>query len=443
MTVTIGSLFAGYEGIGLALRDVFDAEPIWFSEFDKAPSAILAHHYPNVPNLGDITKIDWSTVTRPDIMTGGSPCQDMSHAGKRMGMKAGTRSGLWSNMLDAITALRPELVVWENVRGALSAEADSQLEPCSGCVGGADDGPVLRALGRVLGDLAGIGYDAAWTGLRAADVGAPHGRFRVFVLAWPAAADASGARLREHAGEPPEKEARPSGRDVAASARRLRATGDRWETSRRLNLLPTPTVSDTNGAGVHGDGGLDLRTAISLLPTPTTQPTTGNGHARNLGGEIRMLPTPRATDGTKGGPNQRGSSGDLMLPSAVIHLLPTPTATDSRASGGAVGSSDVTLTDATERGDTRGIDFGQYGAAIERWEAVTRPAPSPTEATGKGGAQRLSPAFVEWMMGLPEGWVTDVAISRNDMLKALGNGVVPQQCAAAVRYLLGVRANTA
>jgi DNA (cytosine-5)-methyltransferase 1 len=81
-------------------------------------------------------------------------------------------------------------------------------------------------------------------------------------------------------------------------------------------LLPTPTVSDTNGPGTHGDGGADLRTAVTMLPTPRT---------------VELLPTPRATDGTKGGPNQRGSSGDLMLPSAVM-LLPTPTVSDHKAS---------------------------------------------------------------------------------------------------------------
>lgn len=69
-------------------------------------------------------------------------------------------------------------------------------------------------------------------------------------------------------------------------------------------LLPTPRTSDTNGPGKHGTGGLDLRTAVTLLPTP------------------------RATDGTKGGPNQRGSKGDLMLPLAVSKLLPTPSAAD-------------------------------------------------------------------------------------------------------------------
>jgi DNA (cytosine-5)-methyltransferase 1 len=84
--------------------------------------------------------------------------------------------------------------------------------------------------------------------------------------------------------------------------------------------------------------------------------------------------------------------------------------------------------------------FGQYAPAIARWEAVLgRPAPTPTEPTGKGGAHRLSPRFVEWLMGLPDGWVTDAGLTRNEQLKALGNGVVPQQGSAALRYLLAVR----
>ena len=113
-------------------------------------------------------------------------CQDVSTAGKRAGMRAGTRSGLWSSMCDAIDILHPRLVIWENVRGVLSSKADSNLEPCPGCVGGSGGGPALRALGRVLGDLADLGYDARWYGLRAADVGAPHGRHREFVYAYPA-----------------------------------------------------------------------------------------------------------------------------------------------------------------------------------------------------------------------------------------------------------------
>ena len=120
-----------------------------------------------------------------DILTGGFPCQDLSLAGKRAGLKDGTRSGLWSEFAHAIDVIRPRLVVIENVRGLLSATAHSDVEPCSWCLG--DDGgePALRALGAVLGDLASLGYDARWTGLRAADAGAPHGRFRVFIVAYP------------------------------------------------------------------------------------------------------------------------------------------------------------------------------------------------------------------------------------------------------------------
>lgn len=372
----VGGLFAGMGGLELALHDVLGAEPAWFSEFDKAPSAILAHHWPDVPNLGDVTAIDWSQVEPVDIIAGGSPCQDLSHAGKRMGMRPGTRSGLWASMLDAVRVLRPSLVVWENVRGALSAEATSELEPCPGCVGGDDDGPVLRALGRVLGDLAGIGYDAAWTGLRAADVGAPHGRFRVFVLAWPAA-DARGARLEEHG-------------SVTVAAELIRIGHDS-DALAALTLLPTPR-STRGGSGTETMYGLGAERSDDDRPQ----------------GQM-LMPTPSAADAMGGHERRGGVRGDELLLNGM-------------AKAGHLGR------------------FGQYAPAIGRWEAITRPAPSPTEPTGKGGAQRLSPAFVEWLMGLPEGWVPDVpGITRSDMLKALGNGVVPQQAAAAIRHLLGVR----
>ena len=150
MALKVGGLFAGVGGAELGVASVLDAEPAWFCEFENAPSKILAHHWPHVPNHGDVTKVDWASVEPVDIITGGSPCQDLSHAGKRLGMKAGTRSGLWASMCDAIDIIRPRLVIWENVRGAYSAPADSALEPCPGCVGDRDDGPVLRALGRVL-----------------------------------------------------------------------------------------------------------------------------------------------------------------------------------------------------------------------------------------------------------------------------------------------------
>ena len=392
-----GSLFSGYGGIDRAIADVFGAETAWVSDVDPGANRILAHRYPDAPNLGDITAVDWSTIEPVDIVSGGSPCQDLSMAGRRAGMTDGTRSNLWVSMREAIAVLKPTYVVWENVRGAMSAKAASGLEHCPGCMGDPGDGKRhLRALGRVLGDLADLGYDAQWHGLRAADVGACHGRWRVFVLAY--------TNEQRH--------------------ERQRGARDGW-----------------------------------------ARPANGSGEA------IALLPTPRATDGTKGGPNQRGSSGDLMLPSAVVQLLPTPRTAnnENRQSedrygpnlGMALGTTPGyehrllptpsvadSLGGHERRGGKRGDElllkglakdanrWGEYAAAIARHEqAFGRPAPDPTEPGPKGNP-RLSAAFVEWMMALPAGWVTDCGITRNQALKALGNGVVPPQAAAALRLML-------
>jgi DNA (cytosine-5)-methyltransferase 1 len=216
----LGELFAGYGGLGMAVEEVFGAELAWVSEFDPAPSKILAHHWPHVPNHGDITKIDWNAIEPVDIISGGSPCQDLSLAGARRGMTEGTRSNLWETMREGIATIKPKHVVWENVRGALSAEAvsASDMGHREGFLG--ERGGHLRALGRVLGDLADLGYDAEWRGLRASDVGAP-----------------------------------PT--DASASS----------------SLLPTVTTSESTGPGngPNKTGGDNLRTVVSLLPTPTTR----------------------------------------------------------------------------------------------------------------------------------------------------------------------------
>lgn len=193
--LTIGSLFSGYGGLDTAITMVTGAEPAWFVEFDDAPSRILAYHYPNIPNLGDITKIDWESVPPVDIIAGGSPCQDVSTAGRRAGMTEGTRSNLWVNMREAIRTIHPKIVVWENVLGSLSAHAasesdiidDDTLAMVSSGIHPAGDKPGghLRALGRVLGDLAELGYNAEWTVIKASDIGSCHHRARVFVVAYP------------------------------------------------------------------------------------------------------------------------------------------------------------------------------------------------------------------------------------------------------------------
>ena len=181
----LGSLFSGYGGLDLAVMNVTGAELVWHCEWDDAPSKILEKRFPGVPNYKDVSKVDWTQVEPVDILTGGFPCQDLSLAGKRAGMEDGTRSGLWSEFHKAITILQPKLVVIENVRGLLSAKADNGMEYSEEDLAAFNGRPAIRALGAVLGDLADIGYDAKWTGVRASDAGAPHQRFRIFITAFP------------------------------------------------------------------------------------------------------------------------------------------------------------------------------------------------------------------------------------------------------------------
>ena len=187
-------------------------------------------------------------------------------------------------------------------------------------------------------------------------------------------------------------------------------------------LLRTPCAAEAEGGPLHPDTARERGQTLRLT-----------GQILAMTGDL--LPTPRATEGSNGGPNQRGSSGDLTLSSATVRMLPTPDAyagsrggpadpAKLRAAGHQVALADVAAF----------ADFGVYVPAIRRWEQVTgHPAPSPTEPTGRGGAHRLSARFAEWMMGLPPGWVTDIPISRTEQLRAIGNGVVPQQAVAALR----------
>ncbi|MDR1188218.1 MAG: DNA cytosine methyltransferase [Bifidobacteriaceae bacterium] len=209
--LTCGSLFSGYGGLDLAVEEVFDAETIWFAETDPAAARVYSSHWPGIPNLGDVTAVDWGQVEPVDVLCGGFPCQDLSEAGVGRGLAPGTRSGLWAEMATAISVLRPSWVVAENVRGLLSAPAaptPAQPEPGGGreptgtgavrgfgtSLWGVADlpGRPQRAMGAVLADLARLRYDTQWVGLPASTVGAPHPRFRIFILARTAVQDPNG-----------------------------------------------------------------------------------------------------------------------------------------------------------------------------------------------------------------------------------------------------------
>src|SRR5579875_2748211 len=215
--LAVGSMFTGCGGLDLgAAAALGGAQLAWCADPDPHVRAVLAERLPGVPNLGDITGIDWRAVPRVDVITAGWPCQDISAAGRRAGLVHGERSGLWRHIPQAVAVLRPAMVVLENV-AALRWRG-----------GG---------LGLVLDDLAGVGYDCLWTTVRASDVGAAHRRERVFLLAIPAPmAGAAAARLCQ-----PAWPARP-GRRGAGRGRACPATASAaWPRTGR------PTA----GAGTH------------------------------------------------------------------------------------------------------------------------------------------------------------------------------------------------
>ena len=150
--------------LGLEMAGI---EPVAHAEINSYASKVLHKHWPDVPNLGDVTAIDWVNsgidLTSVDLIAGGSPCQDVSVGNKHYSnISTGAKSSLWFEFKRAIEEVEPKYVIFENVKGITK-----------------------RGLDTVLQDLASLGYDAIWQVIPASAVGARHIRWRLFVLAYP------------------------------------------------------------------------------------------------------------------------------------------------------------------------------------------------------------------------------------------------------------------
>lgn len=168
-------LFSGIGGFSLGLERTGGFETVAFCEIEAFPRKVLAKHWPDVPCYDDVRTLTAERLAADglgpiDVITGGFPCQDVSCAGKQAGVAEGTRSGLWSEIVRLACDLRPGFIIVENVANLLAGPSDRP--------GG--------WFSRVLGDLAGIGYNAEWENIPAAFVGAPQRRERVWIVAHPA-----------------------------------------------------------------------------------------------------------------------------------------------------------------------------------------------------------------------------------------------------------------
>jgi DNA (cytosine-5)-methyltransferase 1 len=285
----IGSLCTGYGGLDMAVEAYFDAEMVWCAEIDKQASKLIEHRF-NKPNLGDIKQIEWANVDPVDILTAGYPCQPFSSAGQRKGTE--DERHIWPYITKIISNLRPSIVILENVRGHLSL-----------------------GFKEVLADLTKIGYDAKWQIVRASDVGAPHQRARLFIVAYP------------------------------------------------INCRCSQ--------------------GITIGSKSDVSKSTFDGCVTN--------------------PNSNASQ-------------------ESRRTIVCLSESCTGLRDRQDKGQAR--HEYRFSRSMDR---QTVP-----DTLDQG---RLNPKFVEYMMGLPIGWVTDLDLTRAQMLKMLGNGVVPQQAYYALELL--------
>ena len=313
----IGSLCTGYGGLDMAVESFFNAETAWTCEYDKYASQVIAQRL-NKPNHGDLKTTDWTQVEPIDILTAGYPCQPFSTAGLRKG--ADDERHLWPHIKNIIGILRPQFIVLENVRGHFGL-----------------------GFREVLGDLAACGYDATWKIVRASDVGAPHRRERLFVLAY-AQSGWSGRQSVEISGQVSE-----SGRDFEIAAN---------------------TDSDARTQSRRADR--ELRAEGAGLRTRQDKGKTGQKYWG--GGEIVSDSSNQCVSSIE----NVSQLGRKFTARSDMHLQEVPD----------------TLVD-----------------------------------------DKLNAKFVEYMMGLPNGWVTDVEISRSQQLKILGNGVVPQQAEYALELL--------
>lgn len=307
----VGSLCTGYGGLDLAVEAYFNAEMVWCAENDKYASKVIEARF-NKPNLGDIKQIDWASIEPIDILTAGYPCQPFSHAGHRKGEN--DERHIWPHILKGISILRPKYIILENVRGHLSL-----------------------GFKEVLSDLTQNGYDAKWRIVRASDVGAPHQRARLFIIAY---SNSEGLQRTWNKTN--------DFTDGLTSNTNCNACEESRRTDREIS---------TESRGFQA--GQDIRQARSehgcsckASRNTNNQHKPHNGQMSQLGGRFAS----------------RCEMSMQNIPNALVD-------------------------------------------------------------------DKLNAKFVEYMMGLPGGWVTDLDLSRSQQLKMLGNGVVPQQAYYALELL--------
>lgn len=384
----LASLCSGYGGLELALRILnVDFETVWFAEVDAKAAQVMASHHPGVPNLGDIRLIE--DAPSVDVVTAGFPCQPVSQAGKGKGID--DERWLIDDVCRVASRVGAQWLILENVPGIL----------------GANQG---LAFSRVASALAENGFSAEWTCVRASDVGAPHKRLRWFCIGYTdsvvgeaSEAFSGGSGTLGEQGEVP----RVVGSDGSSGSEEA---SDAYE----------------SGGKARCDSGCSRKCArkepVGHTSSSSDTDCGGYGAQEDCAGVGRVDGSHE--DVAQDGERTReilGHRGEETIPHAGRFVKQVQAQGQQSA-----------IEEFGSDGEDGEDAFGPYQQAVIRWEWVLgRYAPCPVDEQS-----RLNPCFVEWMMGVPEGWVCDAVEGRTHQLKILGNGVVPLQAAFAIEMLL-------
>ena len=390
-----GSVCSGVEAATVAWHDL-GFEPQWFSEVDAFPSAVLQHHYPNVPNHGDMTKFkEWNNDKTIDLLVGGTPCQSFSVAGLRKGLED-PRGNLMLTYLAMAEQLKPKWLVWENVPGVLSSN------------GGRDFANFLTAMGE-------IGYGFAYRVLDAQYFGVPQRRRRVFVVGclgdWRSAASVlfEPESLSGHPAPSREKRQRVAP-TVSTGAPFSRTGNSRVE----ADALVTYALPGNWIGRKPENGGNQVEPFVELSPCQTATDVHAVSYtSSSFGGYHEGVGTVRASGGDLGG----GSETLAVTPKSGSHWdgdFPHPTLTQSAKGSGGIGASNQEV-------------FGGRGAGLVAKCLTTR-----TGQAYDAGTETLVPT-----KATGETTLSDVTISLTASYGAGGADLAtkPMICTSAVRRL--------
>ena len=378
------SVCSGIEAASVAWESL-GWTPVAFAEIEKFPSKVLAHHYPGVANLGDMTKFREWDIERDavDVLVGGTPCQSFSVAGLRKGLDD-PRGNLALTFVAMVDHYRPEWVIWENVPGVLSSS------------GGRDFGSFLGALGQ-------LGYGFAYRVLDAQYFGVPQRRRRVFVVAHSSGDSRRAAQVlfEPESLRGDSTKGRKTGQDTAQCL--TTGTGCRYDPNTETLIPVMYSVREDAKANTFSANESDVANCIQSM-----QPATTSHHA------INYVVHPAHAFKIRGVGHYTGANGGVAKPGT--------------GGSGYMGQDEKAYTIATSQdqyvahafnhqsgGDMRGIDLREYPQLQ---------AHQQTSVLHGMAVRRLTPTECERLQGFPDGY-TDIMPETPDgpRYKALGNSM--------------------